>query len=174
LNDQSPLSSSGGYDAPSLLFPMEAVFEAYVAKHLQKQLISPHVLKTQARGHHLVTHRDQGWFQLKPDLLIKELGQDRLVLDTKWKLLDATKSNGKDKYGLSQGDFYQLLAYGSNYLDGIGDLILIYPKTDDFLEPLPEFVFSKNSELRLWVLPFCLKDKQLKLPSSNELSMYFN
>lgn len=174
LNDQSPLSSSGNHNSPSLLFPMEAVFEAYVAKHLPNQLTSPHSLKTQARSHHLVTHCEQDWFQLKPDLLIKELGRDRLVLDTKWKLIDAKKSNAKDKYGLSQGDFYQLLAYGSNYLDSTGELILIYPRTDDFCEPLPEFIFSKNNELRLWVLPFCLKEKRLKLPTSNQLSKYFN
>ena len=33
--------------------------------------------------------------------------------------------NGTDKYGLSQGDFYQLQAYGQSYLGGQGDVVLI-------------------------------------------------
>lgn len=49
LNEESPLTGSGRQTAPSLLFPMEAVFEAFVAKHLPRQLTPPHILKTQAR-----------------------------------------------------------------------------------------------------------------------------
>jgi 5-methylcytosine-specific restriction enzyme subunit McrC len=164
LDEESPLTGSGRHSAPSLLFPMEAVFEAYVAKHLARQLTPPLILKTQARSHHLVRHREQNWFRLKPDLLVRDLGRDLIVLDTKWKLLDAQKSNGTDKYGLSQGDFYQLRAYGESYLDGEGDVVLIYPKTNNFVEPLPVFDFPKAAGLRLWVLPFCLKSRCLSIP----------
>ena len=144
---------------------MEAVFEAFVAKHLARQLARPLILKTQARSHHLVRHREQNWFRLKPDLLIREGGRDALVLDTKWKLLDGLKANGTDKYGLSQGDFYQLQAYGQSYLDGQGDVVLIYPKTAAFDQPLPVFEFPKSEGLRLWVLPFCLTSRRLAVPS---------
>lgn len=165
LNEESPLTGSGDHTAPSLLFPMEAVFEAFVAKHLARQLTPPHILKTQARSHHLVRHRDRDWFRLKPDLLVRDSDQDLLVLDTKWKLLDGLKANGTDKYGLSQSDFYQLHAYGQSYLDGEGDVVLIYPKTDSFDRPLPVFTFPNSSGLRLWVLPFCLKRRELLIPS---------
>ena len=165
LDEESPLTGTGGHHAPSLLFPMEAVFEAFVAKHLARQLARPLVLKTQARSHHLVRHREQNWFRLKPDLLIREAGRDALVLDTKWKLLDSLKANGTDKYGLSQGDFYQLQAYGQSYLYGQGDVVLIYPKTAAFEQPLPVFKFTKSDELRLWVLPFCLDSRQLRYPN---------
>lgn len=164
LEEQSPLTGTGGHRAPSLLFPMEAVFEAFVAKHLARQLARPLILKTQARGHHLVRHRQQNWFRLQPDLLIREAGRDALVLDTKWKLLDALKANGTDKYGLAQGDFYQLQAYGQSYLDGRGEVVLIYPKTADFDRPLPVFEFPKSAGLRLWVLPFCLTSRRLAVP----------
>lgn len=164
LDEESPLTGTGGHRAPSLLFPMEAVFEAFVAKHLARQLARPLVLKTQARSHHLVRHREQNWFLLKPDLLIRESDHDSLVLDTKWKLLDALKANGTDKYGLSQDDFYQLQAYGQSYLDGKGDVVLIYPKTGAFDQPLPVFKFPKTDGLRLWVLPFCLKSRLLAVP----------
>lgn len=170
LEEESPLTGTGGHCAPSLLFPMEAVFEAFVAKHLARQLAHPLILKAQARSHHLVRHRDQNWFRLKPDLLVRDADRDLLVLDTKWKLLDALKSNGTDKYGLSQGDFYQLQAYGQSYLDGKGDVILIYPRTDSFDEPLPVFEFPKANGLRLWVLPFCLKSRTLSVPVNAEFA----
>lgn len=173
LNEESPLTGSGRHTAPSLLFPMEAVFEAYVAKHLPRQLTPPLVLKTQARSHHLVRHREQNWFRLKPDLLVRNSDRDLLVLDTKWKLLDGLKANRTDKYGLSQNDFYQLQAYGLSYLDGTGDVVLIYPKTDAFADPLPVFCFPKAVGMRLWVLPFCLRERRLKLPTSSQWPSVF-
>ena len=152
---------------------MEALFEAFVAKHLQKQVTTGLVLKTQARSHYLVRHQEQDWFRMKPDLLIHDDTANRLVLDTKWKLLDAVKENGSDKYGLSQSDFYQLQAYGQSYLDAQGDVVLIYPKPDAFSQPLPVFQFPKSISLRLWVLPFCLRDKRLLLPSCGSLDASF-
>lgn len=164
LDEESPLTGVGDCSAPSLLFPMEAVFEAFVAKHLAKQLTRPLILKTQTCSHHMVRHGEQHWFRLKPDLLVRDADRDVLVLDTKWKLLDGLKANGTDKYGLSQSDFYQLQAYGQSYLGGQGDVVLIYPKTASFDQPLPVFEFPKVEGLRLWVLPFCLKSRRLSIP----------
>ncbi|MNS11540.1 5-methylcytosine-specific restriction enzyme subunit McrC [compost metagenome] len=173
LQGFSPITGAGKHHAPSLLFPMEAVFEAYVEKHLARQLHSDYFLKPQASSQHLVAHQDQKWFRLKPDLLVKHAQSTHMVLDTKWKLLDATKQNRRAKYQLSQADFYQLYAYGHHYLDGTGDIVLIYPKTDAFTEPLPVFDFHKPSGMRLWVLPFCLNKRQLLLPAHSGLDKYF-
>lgn len=172
LDEESPLTGTGGHRAPSLLFPMEALFEAFVAKHLARKLARPMVLKTQARSHHLVRHREQSWFLLKPDLLIRNAGRDALVLDTKWKLLDGMKGNGSDKYGLAQSDFYQLQAYGQNYLEGHGDVVLIYPRSDSFDRAVPVFKFPKIPNLRLWVLPFCLQARRLLLPTESGFPSY--
>lgn len=166
LDQQSPVTGHGGNTAPSLLFPMEAVFEAFVAKHLAKQLTRTLHLKSQARTHHLVRHREENWFCLKPDLLIKDTHTALLVLDTKWKLLDGQKANGTKKYGLVQSDFYQLQAYGQSYLNGVGDVVLIYPRTEAFEQPLPVFEFPRTEGLRLWVLPFCLTSRQLLIPGN--------
>lgn len=165
LQGLSPVPGIGQNHAPSLLFPMGAVFEAYVKKHLARQLRDDFVLKPQASSQHLVAHDAQRWFRLKPDLLVKHKQSTHLVLDTKWKLLDSTKKNGREKYQLSQVDFYQLYAYGHHYLDGDGDIVLIYPKTDAFAQPLPVFEFPKADRMRLWVLPFCLTKRQLMLPT---------
>lgn len=170
LGGLSPLVSSGANATPSLLFPMAAVFEAYVAKHVSKQLVNQSVLKTQVQGRHLVEHRDRPWFRLKPDLLIRKDGANGVVLDTKWKLLDARKADAASKYQLSQADFYQLYAYGQNYLDGDGDVVLIFPKFANFDRPLPVFNFPKSPNLRLWVVPFCLDTKRLILPEDGSLS----
>jgi 5-methylcytosine-specific restriction enzyme subunit McrC len=153
---------------------MEAVFEAYVEKHLVRQLQNGYVLKAQASGQHLVAHESQRWFRLKPDLLVNDKRGTQLVLDTKWKLLDATQNSAREKYQLNQADFYQLYAYGHHYLDGHGDVVLIYPKTDAFTQPLPVFAFPKASGMRLWVLPFCLTKRRLMLPVSPQLKSMFS
>lgn len=164
LDKESPLTGTGHHRAPSLLFPMEAVFEAFVAKHLAKQLSRPLILKTQARSQHLIDHKDQKWFWLKPDFLVRDATTNVLVLDAKWKLLDEAKFNGTEKYGLSQSDFHQLEAYGQSYLGGSGDVVLIYPKTGSFSKPLPVFEFPRTHTLKLWVLPFCMRSRRLRFP----------
>lgn len=174
LNEESPLTGSGQYYAPSLLFPMEAVFEAYVEKHLSMQLEKGFSLKAQARSQYLVQHNNQNWFRLNPDLLVQLRGTTHLVLDTKWKLLDSSKKNGREKYQLSQADFYQLYAYGHHYLDGNGEIILVYPRTDTFNDVLDVFEFPKSKGMRLWVLPFCLKTRKLLVPQSTVIDNYFS
>lgn len=172
LADKSPLTGVGDHCAPSLLFPMEAVFEAFVAKHLARQLDRGLTLRKQVNSLALVRHLDKNWFRLKPDLLVQSAHENCLVLDTKWKLIDVDQANGTDKYGLSQHDFYQLYTYGQNFLNGQGDLVLIYPKTDIFNRALPVFEFPKSKGLRLWVLPFCLQSRQLLLPPCGSLDKF--
>ena len=165
LSGQSPLFLSGSFSGLSFLFPMEQLFEKYVATVLKQQLPTDLRLIEQPSRHALVTHEGAAWFRLKPDLLIER--QDRsiaAVLDTKWKRIDETLDNGKDKYGLSQSDFYQMAAYGQKYLSGAGDMFLIYPSSSSFDNYLPPFQFS--SELRLWVVPFDLQTDELDLPIS--------
>ncbi|OBT31679.1 McrC family protein [Vibrio splendidus] len=149
LDGFSPLGMKGDSSALSLLFPMEAVFESYVASVLRKQISDDVELTTQASSKYLVTHNARNQFQLKPDLLMSFPDNSKLVLDTKWKLLDIEKHN----YGLSQSDLYQMFAYGHKYLNGMGDLLLIYPAHSGFEKPI-EFSFDYSESLRLWVVPF--------------------
>ncbi|MNV01284.1 5-methylcytosine-specific restriction enzyme subunit McrC [compost metagenome] len=168
LQGLSPTSAVGAQQSPSLLFPMERLFEAYVAKHFQKQLPVHLALDTQVRRHHLVHHSGAKWFQLRPDMVVSRQKTDVLVLDTKWKLLDAGQAKGTHKYGLQQDDFYQLHAYGRSYLGGRGVVALIYPRTDKLDQPLPVFDFPGSEGLQLWVLPFCLKQAEVLLPNGWE------
>jgi 5-methylcytosine-specific restriction enzyme subunit McrC len=154
LEGMTPLAMQGSANAISLLFPMHDIFESYVGSVLRRQLPDNLSLKEQARSEHLVKHGDKNWFNLKPDFLIKEDDTNSLVLDTKWKLLDARDDNGSDKYGLSQNDFYQMFAYAHKYLTGNNrQLILIYPKTDKFSETIAHS-FDFSDDIKLWVIPF--------------------
>lgn len=157
LHQQMPLTVVGTRQGQSLLFPMEKVYEQYVGIGLRQWLPAGAKLTPQAASQFLARHRDQPWFQLRPDFLIEHDGQ-RVVADAKWKLLDSTQDNGEQKYGLSQADFYQLYAYGQKYLGGAGILYLFYPKTSRFNAPLPPFHF--NEQLKLLVVPFDLHSEK--------------
>lgn len=173
LAAEAPLPGKGEHDAPSLLFPMETLFEAYVAKFLAPRLNAACRLKAQSKKLYLVQHKGHGWFRLKPDMLVCQRDDVLLVLDTKWKLLDVGKSGSAQKYGLSQADMYQLQAYGHAYLRGKGDVVLIYPKTDTFSRPLEPFIFTNNDQMTLWVLPFCLKTRRLVVPETAQFRSVF-
>ena len=153
LNRKMPIAVAGEWQGMSLLFPMEKLFERYVAGRLQEQLLPGATLETQAASEHLCEHGKGRIFRLKPDLLI-DAGSQRWILDTKWKRLDAGQR--EKNYWLSQSDFYQLFAYGHKYRlqQRAPTLVLIYPYWSGLQENLPAFDYG--DDLRLWVLPFDL------------------
>ena len=170
LSQRMPKAVVGDWDGISFLFPMERLFELYVASALKKALQSGAELRAKPASHYLCDHNGGRMFRLEPDLLMK-WGTSCCVLDTKWKRIDGSDSN--NKYGLAQSDFYQLFAYGRTYLKNHDDrvLVLIYPKHEKFGQPLPVFRFP--DETSLWVLPFDLEKGELEgfgianLPLSN-------
>lgn len=120
LSGQSFTPFKGESLAYALLFPMEKVFERYVAGLIKKVLVHPHVqIKTQDRTYRLF--HNPARFQLKPDIVVQSpLGV--VVLDTKWKLLSTAPD-----YGISQSDMYQAYTYGKKY--GAKKVYLLYPWT---------------------------------------------
>ena len=170
LSQHVPLAVQGEWQGISMLFPMERLFESYVAAELdagvQRMSGVKGEVRTQLASEYLCTHQRKGFFQLQPDLQLK-LGAEHWILDTKWKLLDA--SDRENKYGLSQQDFYQLFAYGKTYLGGEGTLVLIYPAWQKFPAGTELGEFRFNDKLTLKVMPFDLdaqdsaKDLILKL-----------
>ena len=164
LKGLTPVPAAGSIDAPPLLFPMEKLFEAYVARHLRKQLAGNLRLVVRPKAGHLVRHRGQHWFKLRPDLSVSDGATDLAILDTKWKVLDQTKGDSVKKYGIAQSDIYQLYTYGRHFLGGSGSVVLIYPKTEQFDETLEPFEFCdgpKSGSFKLWVVPFCLDSRKL-------------
>lgn len=132
-NSYTPFKGSGV--AYALLFPMEKVFESYVAGQLKGTLTSPLIsLKTQDRLHHL--YDDPRRFSLRPDIVVNS-GGSIVVLDTKWKLLSPSKD-----YGISQGDMYQAYAYHRKY--NAQTVILVYPWTTAMSEIAAPIIYRSN------------------------------
>lgn len=112
---------SGGHNARALLFPMEKMFEAYVAQELKKALSDlDWEVATQDRGYYLFDSPRQ--FALRPDIVITRRDGSRIILDTKWKSL---VDNQRINYGISQADMYQMYAYSKKY--GTPEIWLLYP-----------------------------------------------
>ncbi len=152
-----PYSLVGDWHGISLLFPMEKLFERYVAAWLRRRLVPSAKLRAPAASEYLCLHDGDRMFRLEPDLLVEHDGR-RWVMDTKWKRLDALDK--ASKYGLSQPDLYQLFAYGMKYLGQQGgELALIFPKWSNFQAALPTFDFGDGRSLR--VLPFDLDKETL-------------
>lgn len=173
LGEAMPLAVAGATKGMSLLFPMERLFEGYVAAWMRKHLVPSATLTTQARSLSLCQHDGESMFQLRPDLMVKHK-RGTWVMDTKWKRIDG--SARADKYGLSQSDFYQMFAYGHTYLAGAGELVLIYPHWSGLQAPLPPFVMPRpgrpgeaSQSMQLWVLPFNLEHASQGLIAGGEM-----
>ena len=163
LSGLGPTAAAGGFNTLSLLYPMERIFEDYVAHCLRSGLEDTFEvgskLKTQVGGKALVEgHNGKAMFRLRPDLMVTKDKLATWVMDTKWKLLD--QSNRSNKYGISQSDMYQLYAYGQKFIsEGVKKLMLIYPMTERFTEALP--VFKYEDGFNLWVVPFDIAKGEL-------------
>lgn len=127
---QATHHSSESAEGVTLLFPMNDLFEAYVAAQLSRALRGTDLL-VQSQGGRLYCLLEDGMqgksrFQTKPDLLIKRGAEVIAVADTKWKRLSPEIDD--PKRGISQADVYQMMAYGRLY--SCSNLVLIYPFHD--------------------------------------------
>lgn len=129
---ESPTAAAGKQNSFSLLFPMEKLFEDFIAAVICKNPpfydLSRQQIHVQAKGKQKCLLRKEdmsGIFRLKPDILIEgEAGETCLIVDTKWKHL---KTSDQDlKNGVSQNDVYQLYAYAHRYK--CCDNVLLYPQ----------------------------------------------
>lgn len=127
LMGKSFTSFSGSEVALALLFPMENLFESYVAALLKKHLTPlGYSVSAQDKSYHLFD--DPKRFAMRPDIVIRRKSDGAIfIMDTKWKILSDSKAN----YGISQADMYQMYAYQKKY--GAEYITLLYPKTEKVL-----------------------------------------
>lgn len=152
LNHQSFSPFSGKILQLALLFPMEVLFENYVGTHFRKYFSEKYEVKLQDKGKHLIDkHLEGPKFRLIPDIVVQNK-HENFIFDTKWKLLNDSKSN--QNYGIEQSDLYQMYAYGKKY--GSKQLFLIYPTNKNFKTRLQ--VFDYEDGMTLQVLPFDLNN----------------
>lgn len=115
----------GSEIAMALLYPMEVLFESYIAAQINKYLDKQRFIFTaQDKAHHLFDYPKRK-FLMKPDIVILDkTNGHNYVLDTKWKVLSELYHN----YGISQGDMYQMYAYQKKYESK--NVTLLYPFTE--------------------------------------------
>jgi 5-methylcytosine-specific restriction enzyme subunit McrC len=114
---------AGSEVALALLFPMEKVFESFVAAKFRKHIGSGVILRTQDAKYSLFDRPTKS-FNLRPDIVLVNDGEI-IIMDTKWKLLSDNVRN----YGISQSDMYQMYAYSKKY--SAGRIVLLYPQSDN-------------------------------------------
>ena len=137
LESQSFTSYSGSQVAVALLFPMETLFESFIAAKISRALAgTEYSVSVQDKTFHLFDFPRQ--FSMRPDIVIRNKMTGKCyVLDTKWKVL----SEDKPHYGISQADMYQMYAYQKKY--GAEHVRLIYPMTQHLV---PEREISYKAE----------------------------
>lgn len=136
LFNKSFTTFSGKTEARALLFPMEKLFEAYVAQELAKVLDSGWRLSAQDTGFYLFDN--PRIFGLRPDLVLKTPSGKVIVMDTKWKKLNPDVRN---KYGISQADMYQMYAYSKKYK--ASDIWVLYPENKE-MNNSKEYTFNSS------------------------------
>ena len=137
LFNKSFTTFSGKSASRALLFPMESVYESYVAKQLRKAFAPDGWdVSTQDRGFYLF-EEPRRQFALRPDIVIKR-GDRTVILDTKWKNL--INDEGRN-YGISQEDMYQMYAYSKKY--ETPEICLLYPLNNEMRDH-DRIVFDSN------------------------------
>lgn len=128
LRNKSFTTFSGKNSGTALLFPMEQVFEAFVAKWVKR------IFAECSEGEARVSAQDRGYylfdaprkFKLRPDIVSRRRDYPIIVMDTKWKRLN---KNASANYGISQADMYQMYAYSKKY--HTSEIWLLYPFHED-------------------------------------------
>jgi len=150
LQNKSFTNFRGSSISYALLFPMEKIFEDYIASKMKKSSYFSNI-KAQHRKYYLAKNleNDQNLFQLIPDIYARS-DSNIFIMDTKWKLLDNKNKN----YSISQSDFYQLLSYAKIYEKEEKEiiLILIYPRTKNFKET-KKFKYHDRNNIKMVVYP---------------------
>lgn len=129
------LYSSNTYDLSqwSLLFPMEYIFENFLAGFLENKFSKEWKVEYQKSNKYLSD--DPEAFNMKHDIfLTTRNGSNRkVIVDTKY-ILRKNNFKDDDNRGIKNSDVYQMLSYA--FKRGCSDVLLVYPNiTDDINKP---------------------------------------
>lgn len=137
---EQQIYSSDAYDLMrwSLLFPMELIFEEFIAGFIEQKFSKEWKVKSQKSDKYLVeeTNPELKIFKMKHDIFLENIKYPgrKIIIDTKYKIRDE-KDISDNKKGVAQADLYQMISYA--YKRGCEEIILIYPnnKSDGLREP---------------------------------------
>ena len=136
LKKKSFTTFSGPSKSKALLFPMEKLFESYVAKYMIQVYEGTGIdVSKQDQGYYLFDEPSKE-FSLRPDIVITKEDGTKVILDTKWKEL--SNEPGKN-YGIQQSDMYQMYAYSKKYgkNEYNPEVFLLYPLNNEMRNHSP-------------------------------------
>ena len=146
LFNKSFTTFAGNTPSRAILFPMEQVYESFVAKKIKKAFKNWSV-SAQDREYYLfeeLNSTKRKIFGLIPDIVIRK-GNSTVILDTKWKrLIPDIKKN----YGITSADMYQMYVYAMKYAKNnvIPEIWLLYPMTNEMKN---SFMFESNDGVKV-------------------------
>lgn len=143
LYDKSFTAFSGSTIAKAIMFPMEKLFESYISSEIKKVTrFNNWSVSTQDRGLYLFDSPEK--FSLRPDIVIRKNETQRIVLDTKWKILI---DNERRNYGVTSSDMYQMYAYAKKY--NAQKVFVLYPMSPE-MERYQEYIsFSSKDNVNI-------------------------
>ncbi|GHS98510.1 hypothetical protein FACS1894108_06780 [Planctomycetales bacterium] len=151
LRRQSFTAFSGSKSAFALLFPMEKLFEDYIATKIRAGAPADYTVKTQDKTHHLFDTPKR--FKLRPDIVLESGVKSPVIMDTKWKLLT---NDEKNNHGISPADMYQMYAYHKKY--GAARVCLLYPLNAKIAEvaarknPIATYAENTGVTVEVWAI----------------------
>lgn len=164
LLDESPYSVfyNDEKEITGLFFPMETIYESYIATELKEVIDNKFSIKIQDSSYRVFNKCEVGknevkknitCFKLKPDIVL-ENENEIIILDTKWKeLKNPEEKEGTYNFGISKEDIYQMITYIHVYnskAKKCNKAYLVYPINNNDKTPLIEnIVFSEENELEV-------------------------
>lgn len=164
LLDESPYSVfyNDEGEVTGLFFPMETIYESYIATKLKEVINDKFSVNIQDETHRIFNKCEVDGnevknnitlFKLKPDIVL-EKENEIIILDTKWKELKNSKENkGIYNYNISEKDIYQMITYIQVYntkAKKCKKAYLIYPINNNDSSPLTkDIVFSGKDDLEI-------------------------
>ncbi|WP_157821020.1 McrC family protein [Macrococcoides caseolyticum] len=132
LQNKSLQTYAGNTAALAFLFPMEKLYEEYIANKLKKTKSMFTLVNTQHNKYSLFNMKNDkkvNVYKIKPDIVTTSDDNDEvIIIDTKWKILN--------RYGPSQMDLYQMYAYYTRYRQlgmNVKKVVLLYPYSDQYV-----------------------------------------
>ncbi len=129
----------------SLLFPMEVIFEEFVAAVLKRHfLFRDYYVDIQVDEDFARSSKD--CFGIRPDIVLKSRVDKKtlLILDTKWKLLNDDENK---HYGVSRDDMFQMYVYSG--ILNCPRTLLLYPDVGIKYQIRHEYQFCDGKECRV-------------------------
>ncbi|MBK9221010.1 MAG: restriction endonuclease [Saprospiraceae bacterium] len=139
------LYSSNIYDLSQwcLLFPMEYIFEDFVAGFLERNFSRDWRIHYQKSEMKLATDsKGKEVFKMQHDIFLTHRATNKeIIIDTKYKIREQDFKQDNKK-GIAQNDLYQMTSYA--FKRGCTDVILVYPNLSDNLHEADNFVIASG------------------------------